>query len=100
MITNEWITDRLPTDEDCKSGLYVVYNALGRLEHICTIKEGEAWKPLPECEPCVKPKRFEVLNDAEGWYISEISTGEVATPLLSTREDAKEIAAIFERAAL
>ena len=53
-MNNEWITDRLPNDEDCIPGFYVVWNELGRPVHIVEIKEGAAWKPIPECEPYVK----------------------------------------------
>ncbi|CAB4141500.1 hypothetical protein UFOVP418_50 [uncultured Caudovirales phage] len=60
MNTSEWITDRLPNKEDGIHGYCVVYNALGHLVYIGEIKQGEAWKPLMECEPYVKPKRWSV----------------------------------------
>lgn len=102
MRTNEWITDRLPTEADALRRWYVwtMYDNKVTMWYYDEIRKGDPWMPIEKPKPYIKPKRFEVLNDETGWYISEISTGEVATPLLSTREDAKEIAAIFERAVL
>lgn len=58
MNNNEWITDRRPDDDDCIPGFYVVYNQLGHPVHTFEIEEGHPWKPIPKCEPYVKPKRF------------------------------------------
>ncbi|CAB4141524.1 hypothetical protein UFOVP418_56 [uncultured Caudovirales phage] len=104
MSTNEWITDRLPNKEDGIHGFCVVYNALGRLVYIGEIKQGEAWKLIPECEPYVKPKRYTVkwLNDMNCWAIMQAHF--IATRLIQLdcecqehREAAEEIAAIYER---
>lgn len=100
MNNNGWITDRLPTSEDSDNS-YVWTLFEDNDVHVTRwefIKLGMPWMPLQFPVPYVK--RFEVLNDMEGWYVSEILTGEAATPLLSTREDAEKIASIFERAVL
>ena len=101
MNTNEWITDRLPNDDDGIPGLYLVWNELGRLVHIAEINEGEAWKPLPlKCEPYVKRKRVRVVEEkrygGDGFdYAVWFRTGTVARHI-PTREAAERIAAIYE----
>ena len=56
---SEWITDRRPTEDDGP----MVYGPDGKVCHLSYIFTGEAWKPIPKCEPYVKPKRWEAVYD-------------------------------------
>lgn len=106
MNNNEWITDRLPTYEDTNNGYVYIGDgraALGRL-----VWEGEPWKPIPKCEPYVKPKRYAVEwdSDLSAWMINchyPGYYGMMCVPLNSNcdahREAAERIAAIYEEVA-
>lgn len=97
----EWITDRRPTDKD---GVYV-YDTDGAIEHRSRIGVGQPWKPIPKCEPYVKPKRFTAkwYNDARCWAIFDgdyIALRMFQFDMESDdgyREAAEEIAAIYEK---
>lgn len=96
---SEWITDRKPTLDDCLEKYAVVYGAHGGLVWYATIEDGVPWKPVPECEPYVKPKRYKVvqLDNAE-WAILRIADDKyVAHSIIwNAREAAERIAAIYE----
>ena len=53
---SNWITDRRPMHEDDGP---MEYGPAGNISHVTWIKNGDAWKPIPKCEPYVKPKRWE-----------------------------------------
>ena len=107
MNNNEWITDRLPNDDDGIPGLYAVWNELGRLVHIVEIKEGEAWKPIPKCERYFKPKRCNAqwsenhkcwaINCNKGTRLERVYQWAL-TKKDEHREAAERIAAIYEEA--
>lgn len=100
MNTNEWITDRRPDDDDCIPGFYVVYNQLGHPVHIVEIEEGHPWKPIPKCEPYVKPKRYVVqgFDGLEGvvYEVYSMDHRTFVAGAIKTREAAERIAAIYE----
>ena len=96
---SEWITDRRPTLNDCNGSNSFVYNSQGVIVYYGTVELGEAWKPIPNCEPYVKPKRYKVvqLDNAE-WAILRIADDKyVAHSIIwNAREAAERIAAIYE----
>jgi len=66
---NDWITDRKPTAKDVDY-YGCVYNAGGLRTHFTQVAAGEPWKPIPKCEPYVKPKRFCASWDyVQEWWI-------------------------------
>ena len=66
---SDGITDRRPTHEDDGP---MVYGPDGNICHLAWIKDGDAWKPIPKCEPYVKPKRFYAWwDDERGWWMIE-----------------------------
>ena len=95
---SEWITDRYPQAKEC-----CIYNAQGQVVPYNERKSGEPWKPIPRCEPYVKPKRLRVRYKAvEGHWVIEGLTL-LAMPLYvlyrdddAHREAAERIAAIYE----
>ena len=97
---SEWITDRRPTEHDES----YVYDSLGHVCHRIKIANGQPWKPIPNCEPYVKPKRFRASWDvAYGcWRIER--NGQCFESLMwlikehndQHREAAERIAAIYE----
>lgn len=109
-MSNEWITDRLPMEEDCfgaqrvngSNQVWVMHEGKVWACHYENVVLGCPWQPIvvQKPEPYVKPKRFEVVNDQRGWYISEISTGEVASSYFITRDAAEKVSSIFERGLL
>ena len=94
---SKWITDRKPTLNDCLKSYAVVYGAHGGLVWYATIEDGVPWKPVPECEPYVKPKRYEALVSNSGWAVFDTTTDTYFANYLPAREAAEEIAAIYER---
>ena len=96
-MSTEWITDRRPTRNDSSGGAYLVYDSKGMIVHLAEIGDGEAWKPIPKCEPYVKPKRWRVSSAEFGDYvIYDAKFGVYMAPPLPTREAAERIAAIYE----
>ena len=62
---SEWITDRKPREDDGP----MIYGPDGKVGHYTCIYGGEAWKPIPPCEPYVKPSRFEIYGAVGGWQV-------------------------------
>lgn len=107
MNTNEWITDRLPTEEDANNGY--VWTSFEdndvdvwpyRWEYIRT---GMPWMPIQFPAPYVKPKRYTVkwLADRQQWAVMEKHYVATVLRKLDTecdehREAAERIAAIYE----
>lgn len=102
---SDWITDRLPTRAD---GL-MIYGSNGKLCYFTSIATGEAWKPIPKCEPYVKPKRwkavyrvFTAMGQAyASWVIIDSHTyNEIRTELWKNtdehRKAAERIASVYE----
>lgn len=98
---SEWITDRRPRKLDDPE---VVYAADGKAKIYYRIAEGEAWKPIPKCEPYVKPKRYKVKSAEDiglaapaGYFcVYDTLLGCKVTSWLPTREAAERIAAIYD----
>lgn len=76
----------------------MVYGGDGKVCHFSWIYAGDPWKPIPKCEPYVKPKRCIVLlhNDGSGLYRVSIKGVGVPAWGIPTREAAERIAAIYE----
>lgn len=98
-----WITDRKPTLNDCLKSYAVVYGAHGGLVWYATIEDGVPWKPVPECEPYVKPKKYSVRETYPGsgkFAVYQTKDGLTCSSYLPTREAAERIAAIYEEVIL
>jgi hypothetical protein len=89
---SEWITDRRPIEHDEP----YVYDSYGHVCHWIKIANGEPWKPIPKCEPYVKPKRWTFFGAGQMWTIFDEKLGRCGDPILPTREAAERIAAIYE----
>ena len=93
-----WITDRLPTREDGSNG-HLVYDYRGEPAMYYNIRVGEAWKPIPKCDPYVKPKkpkRFEVIGVLDVYMIYDNELLTYVSMMIPTREAAERIASIYE----
>ena len=107
-MNKEWITDRRPIEHDES----YVYDSFGHVCHRIKIANGQPWKPIPKCEPYVKPKQWKAAwdNNRRIWTLrntaynyAEVQTcdiGIVCLEYLSEqdkhREAAERIAAIYE----
>ena len=106
-MSNEWITDRLPTEADADDtyGYVWITEDDGRVLYMmwdCVTYE--PWLPFKRPAPYVKPKRYEVFElTTERFCVGEASQrafkaevrGYVAK-YIPTREAAERIAAIYE----
>ena len=108
---SEWITDRPPTDEDADYEKCVWTMCVGKVVtwEYGGIREGQPWmrtnrpkpyvKPIPKCEPYVKPKRYRVkeIFQASGRFaVYDFEDGLTCSPSLPTIEAAERIVAIYE----
>ncbi len=58
---NEWITDRLPTNEDAVSTNVLIWlNDKVHTWTYYTVAKGTPWQPIHKPAPYVKPKRWTV----------------------------------------
>ena len=99
MNNREWITDRLPEFGDGINSL--VYNSSGDVVLYTTIYVGEAWKPIPECEPYVKPKSWHIESKGDDMYLCHPLRGcmhlmNMRTSSWDHMQAAIRIAAIYE----
>ena len=96
-----WITHRRPTEEDFDNQniARVVYDYYGRLVNFEYVAVGEAWKPVADCEPYMKPKRFEVVDytSAYKYAVNDTKQDVYIAFDIPTREAAEKIANIYER---
>ena len=100
MNTNEWITDRLPNDDDARQEqVWLAYNGRTYLTHFTNVKLGDAWKTIEIPEPYVKPKRYVAMyfDNYGTWGVKDTQSIDPGLPnRFKTREDAERIAAIYE----
>ena len=90
---SEWITERKPREDDGP----MIYGPDGKVCHYTWIHSGEPWKPIPKCEPYVKPKRYRVTTlTVERWCVIDKKASDFVAKYLPTEEAAERIAAIFE----
>ena len=95
---SKWITDRRPTSDD---GV-MVYGPDGGIWRWQFIHIGEPWKPIPNCEPYVKPNSWiaEWSDAATCWTLwtrrGKIVMLKHLTHRDAHREAAERIAAIYE----
>lgn len=96
-IMSEWITDRLPSSAD----MDYVYGADGKIKVCYNVQKGEAWKPIPEVEPYVKPKRFHItdalhVNGTRIYFVWDSVSRERCSSIFRNRKAAEQIAKICE----
>lgn len=98
-MSNEWITDRRPTEDDADDHGYVwVTEKDGKVWHTmwdCVTEE--PWMHFTRPEPYVKPKRYVVQAFTCGWAVFDTTTDSCCADCLPTSEAAEEIAAVYER---
>lgn len=73
---SEWITDRLPTEEDAIADRVIVWNddkgpMLWMYHHVPI---GEPWMPI-HCKPYVKPKRWTAEFSVDVWRLVDHREG-------------------------
>lgn len=95
---SKWITDRRPTEADGSRDQGWVFDERGYVVDYSLIMEGEPWKPIPKCEPYVKPKSWTVRKCNLGDYDVHNDTGLRVAMNIPTREAAIRIAAIYQEA--
>jgi hypothetical protein len=109
-MNNEWITDRLPTEEDtCKTYKSHVFGRVFVTRYNSTttclwsnVDIGEAWQPITVPEPYVKPKRYELrcygdfgLVGACGYWCVYDIVGKTTVSNFMPLEAAERILAAF-----
>ena len=101
MRNNEWITDRLPTEDDADRHGYVWVTDLdGDVRHMrwdCVTVP--PWMHFTRPEPYVKPKRYKVeeyYHSRGIWVVRDCESGSARCHPVPTREAAERIAAIYE----
>jgi hypothetical protein len=97
---SEWITDRLPTEEDAPAHrVWTMHQGCVEIWHYKAISSGEPWQPIPRPAPYVKPKRWTVKYDiaVERWKLYCDGDTLWVLPCLSGhgREAAQRIADIY-----
>lgn len=99
-MNNEWITDRHPFYEEG-----YIYNSQGIVIPAGERGLGEAWKPIPELAPYVKPKPCDVQwsHEFNCWMVLHVGRTMRYTRLRMLDKDnvehceaAKRIAAIYD----
>lgn len=105
-MSQEWITDRRPTQEDCAGVDRVPHS-----DHVWVMYEGKVttcpfgdvvlgcpWRPIviDKPEPYVKPKRWRVTTATGGYLIYDSITSSEVADSIPTSEAAERIAAIYE----
>ena len=92
----EWITDRRPTLNDCNGSNSFVYNSQGVIAYYATVELGEAWMPIPNVEPYVKPKRFRVTTESGMLVVYDNKNGHEVAGFLPNHGAGARLAAIYE----
>lgn len=96
-MNNEWITDRLPTQEDAsKTNMSHVFGRVFVTRDNETtsclwlnVDIGEAWQPITVPEPYVKPKRWSVhyCNHEVKWCLQDsVGKEKVYFPTMTTND--------------
>jgi hypothetical protein len=70
---SEWITDRLPTEDDAVSGLVIMLHEFQGTV-ICRwglVAKNTPWQPIPRPAPYVEPKRWAAVwhGDTYNWTV-------------------------------
>jgi hypothetical protein len=101
-MQSEWITDRLPTQDDGAEGDVWVTDALGDVElcYWCEVAKGMPWHPIVPPAPYVKPKRWTVewYDPNNCWHVIDTTIDGVMGYLhleLSHADAAQRIADIY-----
>lgn len=100
MSKNEWITDRLPTDDDgdTKGYVWVTDNdgSVGIMGWEFAAVRKLAWMPIVAPEPYVEPKRYRIDVNWSGYTVYDTVTQQVFADNIHSKEAAERIAAIYE----
>jgi len=102
-MQSEWITDRLPTEEDAPWPEKVFVTTEFNLvidRHWSIIKPGQPWQPIQYPAPYVKPKRWTVewYDPNNCWHVIDTTIDGVMGYLhleLSHADAAQRIADIY-----
>jgi hypothetical protein len=98
---SEWITDRLPTEEDCPHYGEVWLMLSGCPEvlrgHWSEVKLNNPWQPVQAPAPYVKPMRWtlEYAYNVERWYLYEYGNVVMRLHGIQNAEAAQRICDIY-----
>ena len=91
-MSTEWITDRLPTEEDAfMYSVFVMAEPLAYrpdgyviMRNYQRVLPGDAWQPIQVPAPYVKPKRWKVRwhNELGLWMLTDNDFTQMHLPLL------------------
>lgn len=104
-MSNEWITDRLPTEADARGemGVWTMHDGKVMPWSWQWVAKGQPWQPIAKPEPYVKPKRYVVRPAQDIWpnatvsgYVVWAAVGGIHADEIPTIEAAERIAAIYE----
>jgi hypothetical protein len=78
-MSNEWITDRLPTDKDAHEGNVWITNFNGEVLRgfYKFVQLGSPWQPIQRPAPYVKPKTWRIvwINKESCWALLSYDGG-------------------------
>ena len=94
---SDWITDRLPTEEDAVHYCVLLWD---EDEGVIVwsydaVNEGQPWMPILKPDPYVKPKRWTVCKDNNGWNLYDGDTTRYFLPTDCSEAAAQRIADIY-----
>ena len=97
---SEWITDRMPTAEDCHAGCDDVWVYDENYKIVVrgirqSVWRGLPWQPIQAPDPYVKPKRWTVCKDSNGWNLNDGYTTRYFLPTDCSDAAAQRICDIY-----
>ena len=97
-----WITDRGPTEAECTNEgdvwVYLEDEDEYVIRNRSQIEIGDPWREIDPPPSYVKSKRYYIVEDYPNVWSVVSKDAKCLASLIPTREAAKEIAAIYERA--
>jgi len=99
MNNQGWITDRLPTEEDAfEDWVFVMEHGDVQLYLASFVRLGMPWQPIVPPAPDVKPKRWTVCKDSNGWNLNDGDTTRYFLPTDCSDAAAQRICDIYNEA--
>ena len=93
---SEWITDRLPDEDDApEDWVFVMNHGIVVLYLAVSVELGMPWHPIVAPAPYVKPKRWTVFKDSNGWNLNDAHTTRYFFPSVCSADAAQRIADIY-----
>jgi hypothetical protein len=94
---SNWITDRLPTEPDdaFEDWVFVMNHGNVQMYLAVSVTLGMPWQPIVPPDPYVKPKRWAVCKDSNGWNLNDGDTTRYFLPTDCSDAAAQRIADVY-----